>query len=359
MQYCADVYTVREIALAARVQERLVAEHVGRLGLDLVRGEFISAPDAIRLVRLLGSRVDEPPLSLLPDRRRRTGLSLVLSGAAHLVALLLLVTAASLGLLSATDTDEVVQNPEKLRLVFLMSPGPGGGGGGGGLEMPAPPPPAKREAPLRQRASPVPPVRRLVPPQRPDPPQRPTPPPPQRPPVEVPTVIVPPPPPAPAVNAPVVPVAADPVTQTGLPVESTRSADSQGPGRGGGVGTGSGTGLGEGEGSGLGPGSGGGTGGGPFRPGSGIEPPVLIREIRPVYTTEARRRAVEGDVLLDIVVRDNGTVGAIRVTRGLDAGLDQKAIEAVRQWRFQPARRRGTPVEVVVEVAVEFKLRHP
>jgi TonB family protein len=158
----------------------------------------------------------------------------------------------------------------------------------------------------------------------------------------------------------VVPVAADAVTQAGLPVESkSQTSASQGPGKGGGIGTGSGTGLGEGDGNGIGPGSGGGTGGGPFRPGSGIEPPVLVREIRPVYTTEARRRAIEGDVLLDIVIRENGTVGAIRVTRGLDAGLDQKAVEAVRQWRFEPARRRGAPVEVVVEVAVEFKVRHP
>jgi TonB family protein len=181
------------------------------------------------------------------------------------------------------------------------------------------------------------------------------PPPPTPVPIDPPVVNVP------AINAPVVPVAADPVTQAGLPTETSRQAStaSSGPGKGGGIGSGAGTGLGEGQGSGIGPGSGGGTGGGEFGPGSGIEPPSLLREVRPVYTTEARRRSIEGDVHLEIVVRDNGSVGAIRITRGLDAGLDQKAVEAVRQWRFAPARRRGTPVEVVVQVAVEFKLRLP
>ena len=62
-------------------------------------------------------------------------------------------------------------------------------------------------------------------------------------------------------------------------------------------------------------------------------------------------------MLLEIVVRQDGSVGSVRVTRSLGAGLEQKAIEAVRQWRFGPARRQGQPVDVVVEVSVEFKLR--
>jgi len=45
------------------------------------------------------------------------------------------------------------------------------------------------------------------------------------------------------------------------------------------------------------------------------------------------------------------------VMRGLPMGLNDRAIEAVRQWRFAPARMKGTPVDVVVEVGVEFKLR--
>jgi TonB family protein len=79
--------------------------------------------------------------------------------------------------------------------------------------------------------------------------------------------------------------------------------------------------------------------------------------VKPDYTEEARRRSVEGEVVLEIVVRSDGTVGNVRVMRGLGAGLDQRAVEAVRQWRFSPARRQGTPVDVMVEVAVEFRIR--
>jgi periplasmic protein TonB len=133
--------------------------------------------------------------------------------------------------------------------------------------------------------------------------------------------------------------------------------DSHGAGTGGGSGTGQGTGIGEGDGSGLGKGSGGGTGGGPYRPGSGISAPAIIREVKPDYTEEGRRRAIEGDVVLEIVVRADGSVGNVKLLQGLGAGLDQRAMEAVREWKFSPARRYGTPVDVIVEVAMEFKLR--
>jgi TonB family protein len=126
---------------------------------------------------------------------------------------------------------------------------------------------------------------------------------------------------------------------------------------GGGVGSGTGTGIGAGDGAGVGPGSGGGTGGGPFRPGSGIEPPRLLREVRADYTDEARRRAIEGEVVLEIIVRHDGSVGDVKIVKRLGAGLDDRAVQAVRQWRFAPARRLGSPVDVIVEVAVEFKLR--
>jgi TonB family protein len=162
--------------------------------------------------------------------------------------------------------------------------------------------------------------------------------------------------PAPQVTAPIVPVAADEREQKGV-LDREQPATSQGPGTNGGTGTGQGTGSGEGTGSGIGDGLGGGTGGGPYRPGSGIEPPRLVREVKAVYTEEARRHGVTGDVLLEIVVRRDGSVGDVSVIRGLGAGLEQRAIEAVRQWRFTPARRLGAPVDVIVEVAVEFTLR--
>jgi len=115
--------------------------------------------------------------------------------------------------------------------------------------------------------------------------------------------------------------------------------------------------VGEGNGSGIGPGTGGGEGGGPYRPGAGIDPPSLQREVKALYTDDARRRGIEGDVVLEIVVRRDGSVGDVRILRSLDRGLDQRAIEAVHQWRFSPAHRHGVAVDVVVEVAVTFKLR--
>ena len=139
--------------------------------------------------------------------------------------------------------------------------------------------------------------------------------------------------------------------------ERAPASSSRGTGEGGGSGTGSGSGVGEGTGPGVGPGSGGGTGGGPYRPGSGVTPPGLLHEVKPEYTEEARRRSIEGEVVLEIVVRSDGSVGNIRVIHGLGAGLDQRATEAVRQWRFSPARRQGAPVDVMVEVAVEFRIR--
>jgi TonB family protein len=307
-------------------------------------------------------------LTLLPKRRRKTGASLVLSGLLHGAMLVLLLTLASLGLLNSADTEQMVVNPTPVRLVFLMSPGPGGGGGGGGLKMLAPPPPAERKAPPKvepKLKSPVPPIKKVVAPPPVETP-RPTPTPIVTPPVPIPRVEQPPPTVTPepprfmapqAVQAPVVPQPADKVDTPGTLGPAAPSTSSNGPGTGGGVGSGSGVGIGEGRGGGIGSGSGGGTGGGPYQPGSGVAPPVLLKEVRPGYTDEARRRSIEGDVLLEIVVKQDGSVGSVRVTRSLGAGLEQKAIDAVRQWRFGPARRQGQPVDVVVEVSVEFKLR--
>ena len=77
--------------------------------------------------------------------------------------------------------------------------------------------------------------------------------------------------------------------------------------------------------------------------------------MKPDYTEEGRRRNLEGDVVLEIVVRATAASADVKLLQGLGAGLDQRAIDAVRQWRFSPARRYGTPVDVIVEVAVEFK----
>jgi protein TonB len=194
-------------------------------------------------------------------------------------------------------------------------------------------------------SSPIP-ARRTPPPL--EPPKRPVEPPPA--PLEA--KVLPP------VMAPVAPIAADKANQEGVLKEVPKETPpSQGSGTGGGAGSGKGTGIGEGEGSGIGPGEGGGTGGGPYRPGSGVDPPKLLREVRASYTDEARRANLNGEVVLEIVVRRDGSVGDVRILQRLGSGLDERAVQAVRQWRFAPARLKGTPVDVVVEVAVEFKLR--
>ena len=121
--------------------------------------------------------------------------------------------------------------------------------------------------------------------------------------------------------------------------------------------SGTGTGLGKGDGSGIGDGSGGGMGGGPYRPGSGVLPPRILREVKAGYTEDARRANIEGEVVLEIVVRRDGSVSDVKLLNGLPRGLNERAIAAVRQWRFAPATRLGQAVDVIVEVAVEFKLR--
>ena len=94
--------------------------------------------------------------------------------------------------------------------------------------------------------------------------------------------------------------------------------------------------LGEGDGAGIGDGSGGGTGGGPYRPGSGVEPPRLLREVKADYSDEARRANIEGEVELEIVVRSNGTVGEVKVLRGLRGGLNERAIPRCSNGASRP-----------------------
>jgi periplasmic protein TonB len=311
-----------------------------------VRG-FIRHRDAVCLVRMLTSRSDSPvrdraPITMPRQARRRGTLSLVASSAGHALVLVLLAAITSLRLFGQSNTEVAVTDHEPVRLVFLMEPGPGGGGGGGGAQIPLPVPPAARKAPapiVKKISSPVPAVQRAAP-------------------APVPTPAITPPPPAPRpVVAPVVPIPADPVDMAGALARAESPAPSRGPGTNDGAGAGAGGGVGEGQGAGIGPGSGGGTGGGPFQAGNGVIPPTLAREVKPLYTDEARRRRLEGDVVLEIVVRRDGSVGNVRVLRTLGAGLEQKAVEAVRQWRFGPATRQGAPVDVVVEVSVGFTLR--
>jgi TonB family protein len=131
---------------------------------------------------------------------------------------------------------------------------------------------------------------------------------------------------------------------------------SNGTGSGGGIGSGSGGGVGVGHGPGVGTGSGGGIGGGVFKVGGGISAPQAISTPDPEYTEEARNAKTQGTCILWMIVDDQGHPRDIRVVRGLGMGLDAKAIEAVKQWKFQPALKDGRPVNVQISVEVGFRL---
>jgi TonB family protein len=154
------------------------------------------------------------------------------------------------------------------------------------------------------------------------------------------------------------PLASGTFDQIGLPVANSLPGTSTGPGSGGGVGTGTGTGVGSGRGPGLGPGSGGGTGGGQYRAGGAVSAPRLIKEIRPRYTPGALRNKIQGTVVLEAIVTADGCTSQIRVVRSLDrGGLDEEAVVAVAQWRFEPGRLAGVPVDVLVTVILDFAIR--
>ena len=74
-------------------------------------------------------------------------------------------------------------------------------------------------------------------------------------------------------------------------------------------------------------------------PGSGIAPPRLLREVKADYTEDARKRGISGDVVLEIVVRRDGSVGDIRILKGLAGGLNnnlfRKLLLEMRQWQQQ------------------------
>jgi protein TonB len=310
---------------------------------------YVAWNDAVAAVRALrrDPAVPRPQAAVLElfttpaGVRRSAGLSLACSGAVHASVLLGALAVAAWGLDLPGTPVGPARGTRATRLVFLATPGQGGGGGGGGLRQSGAAPRARQagsarlSSPAPRRAAP-PPVAAIERPREPlaaDP--------------------------LPPLVAPVATVAADDRDRPGTldDIEETVVADSRGSGDGGGTGSGAGSGVGEGAGSGVGAGWGGGTGGGAYRPGSGITPPRLLHEVKADYPEEARRRGIEGEVVLELVVYRDGSVGDIRLVAGLGYGLDERARAAVRQWRFEPATRGGAKVDVVVEVAVEFRLR--
>lgn len=294
-----DVFTIDEIARAAGVPRAAVQRLVDSGELKSVAGSgFFDTHMAV----LAGSKArkdaaahaaDSPTSTSATNHREERGLSAVASSLLHGALLALLIW-------STSGAVNMAAKAPREHLVFLAGPGPGGGGGGGGR-------------------APRTPVTRIERP-RPQPSQS----------------FEPEPQPLPsrALISPIALVAGDSKPLAPEP-------DGSGPGVGPGVDDG----------------TGGGAGGGPYRPGSGVEPPRLLREVKAQYTEDARTRGVTGDVVLEIVIRSDGSVGDVKVLRGLGFGLNDRAVAAVRNWKFSPARRQGTPVDVIVEVEVEFSLR--
>lgn len=132
---------------------------------------------------------------------------------------------------------------------------------------------------------------------------------------------------------------------------------SNGTGERGGIGDRSGTGVGGGNGPGFGIGSGGGMNGGVFKVGAGgVTAPRQVYAPDPDYSEEARKVKHQGSVVLWMIVGADGRTHNIKVQRSLGMGLDEKAIEAVKTWRFEPAKKDGQPVNVQINVEVFFRL---
>jgi protein TonB len=131
---------------------------------------------------------------------------------------------------------------------------------------------------------------------------------------------------------------------------------SNGPGSGGGIGTGTGGGIGPGDGPGFGPGRGGNIGDGVFRIGGGVSKPVAIYQVEPEYSEEARKAKFQGIVVMSIVIDERGIPTNFSIRQPLGLGLDERAVDAVKQWRFKPAMRNGKPVAVMAVIEVTFHL---
>lgn len=142
----------------------------------------------------------------------------------------------------------------------------------------------------------------------------------------------------------------------GIPQSNQVALASQGGGSGSGFGSGRGGGIGSGNGNGVGPGEGGGYGGGLMHPGGGVSAPVLIYDPDPEFSDEARRAKYQGVCMVGLVVDTQGNPQQVHVVQPLGMGLDEKAIEAVKQYKFKPAMYKGKAVPVGINIEVNFRI---
>jgi TonB family protein len=93
------------------------------------------------------------------------------------------------------------------------------------------------------------------------------------------------------------------------------------------------------------------------RPGGRVVAPKLKREVKPQYSERAKQEKVQGEVLMECVVKADGTVGDKKIVKALHPDLDQAALDAAAQWLFEPGTRDGKPVNVLVTIAMAFTLK--
>ncbi len=264
--------------------------------------------------------------------RDKSGYSGLLSVAIHAFGVLALVFVSVASVMKPVPTlTEVTMLLPPPPMILNLPPAAGHTGGGGGGGMKTPTPPSKGEPPRGADKQILPPM------------------------VEIknfsPQLIV-----EPTIVAPQLAQVQLPTSIFGDP-NGVVGPPSAGPGSGGGIGTGRGTGVGSGTGAGLGPGQGGGVGGGVYSVGGGVSEPTLTYQILPEYSDDGRKGRIQGTVELLIVVKADGTVDFQNVRKSLGYGLDQKAIEAVKRWKFSPGKKDGQPVATLVSVSVNFSLR--
>jgi periplasmic protein TonB len=159
---------------------------------------------------------------------------------------------------------------------------------------------------------------------------------------------------APTVVMPPIPVPQMPVL--GDPKSVQTMMASNGTGSGAGIGSGNGTGVGVGFGPGVGDGRGGGIGGGLYKVGGGVSAPNLIFGPDPEFSEEARKAKYQGTVIVRLIIGADGRVRDAHIQRSLGMGLDEKALDAVHKWKFEPAKKDGQAVAVAVNVEVNFRL---
>jgi TonB family protein len=159
---------------------------------------------------------------------------------------------------------------------------------------------------------------------------------------------------APTVIMPPIPMPQMPLL--GDPKSAQTMIASNGTGGGAGIGSGYGTGVGMGSGPGVGQGQGGGIGGGLYRVGGGVSAPRPLYDPEPEYSEEARKAKYQGTVVVRCVVGPDGRVRDIQIPRTLGMGLDEKVIQTVKTWKFEPAKKDGQAVAVMIAVEVNFHL---